>query len=167
MRTGSGQLLDEFLELATTAEDRTEAARCAYMHDRIDEEIVSDKGFWQEMRKLGLIPTTREALHGILLYELHDHFTNICVSPLGVPQIWFIPPRIKQILNAPPEGFQFKSVSVNDVILVVSHFRSRPEERMRFHTVSSPRLCQSSLMLLLQYRSDLTAVHVISFVSEI
>ena len=41
-RTGSRQLVDEFLELVTTIEDRTEAARCAYMHDRFDEAIGSN-----------------------------------------------------------------------------------------------------------------------------
>ena len=53
---GSLQLLDEFLKLATTTENWTEAASCAYMqymHDSIDEVIGRNKNFWQEMKKLG------------------------------------------------------------------------------------------------------------------
>ena len=113
-RTCSWQLLDEFPELAIMTEDWTKAAHYASNHDHTDEAIGSNKNFWQEMRQLGLIPKTIYAIHGFLPDRLNDHFAEISVSLLENPTEF-----LNKILTAPPEGFQFKSVSVNDVILVV------------------------------------------------
>ena len=54
----------EFLGLAKAGEEQSEAARCAYMHNRIGDTLDSGKNFWKERRNLGLIPKTSDALHG-------------------------------------------------------------------------------------------------------
>ena len=79
------QLLDEFLLLDFTAEVRTEAARCAYMHNKISDTLGSGKNFWKKMRNLGLIPKTSDALHGFMPDELNDHFSSIPISPSEDP----------------------------------------------------------------------------------
>ena len=55
-RTGSRTLLDEFLKFADLYEERSETARCAYMHNRICSTLDEKKNFWKEMRNLGLLP---------------------------------------------------------------------------------------------------------------
>ena len=90
------------------------------VHDHIDEAISSNKNFWQEIRKLGLISTTSDSLHGFLPDELNDHFANICVSPREDTT-----ESLNQILSASPEGLKYKSVNEKGVILAVSHFRSQ------------------------------------------
>ena len=117
-RTGSRKLLDEFLELADSYEKQEEIARCSYMHDRINNALDNNKNFWREMRTLGLIPSVSDALHGFLPEELN--FSNILVSPNEDPL-----DSLNLIDNAPPEGFTLKEVTVNDVILAVSHFRTQ------------------------------------------
>ena len=72
-RTGSKQLLNEFLLLASTAEARTEAASCAYMHNEINDTLGSGKNFWKEMGNLGLISKTSDSLHGFMPNELNAH----------------------------------------------------------------------------------------------
>ena len=75
-RTGSKQLLDEFLQLAFTAEARTEAARCAYMYNKISDTLGNGKYFWKEMRNLGLIPRTSDVLHGFIPDEINANFSS-------------------------------------------------------------------------------------------
>ena len=72
------------------------------------------------MRNLGLIPKASDALHGFLPDELNSFFSNISISTSEDPVV-----SSNIIVNAPPKGFVFKSVSVNEEILAVSHFKSQ------------------------------------------
>ena len=72
------------------------------------------------MRDLGLIPKVSDALHGFLPDELNLHFSNISISSHEDPIA-----SIDIINNASPDGFVLQKVSVNDVILAVSHFNSQ------------------------------------------
>ena len=69
---------------------------------------------------LGFIPKVNDALHGFLPEELNLYFPNISISPTEYNLI-----SLNVINNAPPDGFVFKKVSVNDVILAISHFKSQ------------------------------------------
>ena len=119
-RTGSRQLLTKFLGLAEAVEKQSEAARHAYMHNCISDTLDSDKSSWKEMRNLGLIPKTSDALHGFMPEELNKHFSSIAITSLEDPAESFA-----GISTAPPEGFCFTEVSKHDVILAVSHFKSQ------------------------------------------
>ena len=119
-RTGSRQLFNEYLELATEIENKTEIARNAYMHNRITSNLDTGKYFWLEMKNLGLIPKVSGALHGFLPEELNSYFSNISFSSSENSA-----DSINIILSASPDGFAFKEVTVNDVILAVSHFNSQ------------------------------------------
>ena len=90
------------------------------MHNRICNSIDTNKNFWSEMRKLGLLPKPSDALHGFLPEELSSNYTNISFSPLEDKAS-----SLHIISSATPEGFTFKEVTVNDVILAVSHFSSQ------------------------------------------
>ena len=119
-RTGSSQLLTEFIELAGAVEEQSEAARCADMHNRIGDTLDSGKIFWKEMRNLGLIPKASDALHGFMPEKLNKHFSAVAISSSEDPAESFA-----DISTAPPEGFYFTEVSEHDVILAVSHFKSQ------------------------------------------
>ena len=101
-------------------EERTEAARCAFMHNKIDNVLEDNKNFWKEMRKLGLLPTTDDALHGFSPDELNTHFSSISISSREDPD-----ESHDIISTARPSGFSFKPVTGNDVILAVTHFKSQ------------------------------------------
>ena len=75
------QLLDKFYVLINLCEEKNEASRSAYMHNRIDETLDNGKNFWREVRNLGLIPKASEALHGFMPDELNDYFLSIAISP--------------------------------------------------------------------------------------
>ena len=122
-RTGSRQLYDEYLSLANLVEKKSEIARCAYMHNRICNSLDTNKNFWSEMRKLGLLPKPSDALHGFLPEELNTYFSGISFSSSEVPTI-----SLNQISSASPDGFSFKQVTENDVILAVSHFQSQAKD---------------------------------------
>ena len=119
-RTGSRQLLNKFLELAKTVEEQTETARCAHLHDRIKDSLDSNKNFCREMRTLGLLPKSNGALHGFLPEELNAHYTGI-----SLPTSEDSKKSLRFINNASPDGFKFKQVTVNDIILAVKHFKSQ------------------------------------------
>ena len=95
-------------------------ARCAFMHNKINDVLDSNKNFWKELRKLGLLPGNSDALHGFMTDEINDHFAGISTSLhedlQGMRQ---------QLQNAPLEGFSFQPVSENDVVLTVSHFKTQ------------------------------------------
>ena len=90
------------------------------MHDKISYALEGNKNFWKEMRKLGLLPTPDGPLHGFSPDELNTHFLSISVSPLEDPTESY-----NTILTASPDGFTLQPVTVNDVILVVAHFKSQ------------------------------------------
>ena len=119
-RTGSRSLLNEFLVLANLYEEKSEAARHVYMHNRISNTLDKKGNFWKELKTLGLIPKASDALHGFLPEELNSFFSKISISPDEDPI-----DSINVINSAPPDGFAFKRVSKNDVILAISHFNSQ------------------------------------------
>ena len=119
-RTGSRELLNEFLILANIFEEQSEMARSAYMHNRICGALDANKNFWKEMRDLGLIPKANDALHGFSPEVINVHFSNISISANEDPSI------SRDIIDSTSlDGFSFKEVSNNDVILAVSHFKSQ------------------------------------------
>ena len=119
-RTVSRSLLNEFLALANSYEEKSETAHCAYMHNRICSTLDENGNFWKEMKTMGLIPKASDALHGFLPDELNLHFSKIAISPNEDPL-----ESINIVNNAPTDGFVFKRIPENDVILVVSHFNSQ------------------------------------------
>ena len=119
-RTGCRKYLNEFLSLANEYEVQSEIARCAYMHNRISTTLDDGKNFWNEMRKLGLIPKTSNALHGFSPEEPNSYLSNISISPTEDPTI-----SNSIVDGASLEGFAFKEITTNDVILAVSHFNSQ------------------------------------------
>ena len=119
-RTGSKKYLNEFLLLANEYEEQSESARCSYMHNRICGSLDANKNFWKEMKSLGLIPKVNDALHGFSPEELNSYLSNISISPTEDPSL-----PLNTIHSSSQEGFVFKEVSMNDVILAVSHFCSQ------------------------------------------
>ena len=79
-KNGSRAIYDEFLQQSQLVEAWTERAKCAFMHNKIIDALEENKNFWKEMRKLGLLPTTDDALHGFSPDELNTHFSAIPVS---------------------------------------------------------------------------------------
>ena len=71
------------------------------------------------MKSLGLIPKVNDALHGFSPEELNLYLSNISFSPTDSS----LP--LNLINNSSPEGFVFKEVTINYVILAVSHFCSQ------------------------------------------
>ena len=66
-----------------------------------------------------MIPIPKEALHRFSHNELNYHFAGVSVSPLEETV------DVDNILeNASQDGFKFKPVTSNDVILVIFHFFS-------------------------------------------
>ena len=122
-RTDSRQLFNEYLKLANLVETKSEIVRCAYMHNRICNSLDTNKNFWSEMRNLGLIPKPSDALHGLLPEELNSYFSGISFSSSEDPIT-----SLNQISSASPDGFTFKQVIKNDVILAVSHFQSQSKD---------------------------------------
>ena len=44
-RTGQRSLLEEFLEISNAAKEKIQMARCAFMHNKINDVLVSNKNF--------------------------------------------------------------------------------------------------------------------------
>ena len=120
LRTGHRPTLDKFLRLGELVEMQTDAARCAYMHTKIEEAIGKNKNVWKEIRNLGLLPSPRAELHGFTTEEIKSYFASISISPNEEYSY------AHNIINsASTNEFSFKLVTVNDVILAVSHFKSQ------------------------------------------
>ena len=104
------------MEKALLVEERTETARCAFMHNKIDNALEDNNNFWAETRKLGLFPTTDDALHGFSPDELNTNFLLISIFSLEDPD------ESHDIIST-ANGVSFKPVTTNDVILAVAHFK--------------------------------------------
>ena len=77
-----------------------EEARSAFLKNQISDALDEGKNMWKELRHLGLIPD-----------ELNSHFAGVSVSD------------VDSILESSGhEGFEFKPITINDVILAISHF---------------------------------------------
>ena len=103
-------------------EMQADAARCAYMHTKIGEAIGENKNVWKELRNFGLLSSPKAELHGLTTEEKNSNFASISISPNGEYSY------AHNIINsASTHRFSFKPVTVNDVILAVSHFKSQAE----------------------------------------
>ena len=60
---------------------QTDAARCAYMHTKIEEALGKNKNVWKELSYLGLLPSPRAAMHGFTTEEINVYFASISISP--------------------------------------------------------------------------------------
>ena len=90
-----------------TAKARTEASRCAYMHNKISDTLGSGKSFWKDMRKQGLIPKTSDALHGFWPDELNARFSSISISPSEDPA-----ESLDLLSSSYPDGFSFHQLKI-------------------------------------------------------
>ena len=72
------------------------------------------------MRSLGLIPTPRSDLHVFSLDTLNAYFAGVSTS-----QTENLDSTSEMIDSASHNGFNFKEVTLNDVILAVAHFSSQ------------------------------------------
>ena len=119
-RNRNFQLLSEFLELRKEIEERAEDARSAFLRNQTSDALDEEKNMWEELRHLGLILKFKEALHGFNPNELNSHFAGVLVSPLEDTA------DVDSILEGSGyEGFKFKPITINDVILAISHFSSQ------------------------------------------
>ncbi|KAG7196749.1 hypothetical protein KM043_000050, partial [Ampulex compressa] len=120
-RTGREDVLREFLKLGNEVDVRIEQERTNFLQDHLSSALENGKNIWREMRNLGLLPGAREdGLHGFGLEELNDHFAGVSVSTMED-----VDGGMGGVDGAGEEGFTFKPVSVEDVILAVSHFSSQ------------------------------------------
>ena len=69
---------------------------------------------------VGLIPTPRSDLHGFSLNDLNTYFASVSTS-----QSENLDTTSEMINSASHSGFNFKEVTLNDVILAVAHFSSQ------------------------------------------
>ena len=113
-------LLNELLQLTEQIEELSEIAHNNFVRNRLDEAIENKRDIWREMRNLGLIPTTRNDLHGFSLDELNSYFASVSTSSTEN-----LDDTVHLIESAPNYGFNFRKVTLNDVILAVAHFSSQ------------------------------------------
>ena len=93
----------------------------SFLHDHLTDALVAKKDIWKQMRNLGLLPKRKEEnLHGFTPEELNAHFAGISVSPFENME-----EAMDIIMPANEEGFQFKPVDFNTVVLAISHFSSQ------------------------------------------
>lgn len=118
--TGDSGLLDEFFRLRRQITDVTKLARTDYIRDRLKRTLDEGGNFWKELRSLGLLPKSANGLHGFSLNDLNEHFAAVSRSPTES-----VDEATSVINSVPEEGFTFKHVSLNDVILAVAHFTSQ------------------------------------------
>ena len=77
----------------------------------------------RNLRNLGLIPSPKAELHGFTTEEINSYFASVFISPNEEY------PYAHNIINsASSNGFSFKPVTVNDVILAVSHIESQGKD---------------------------------------
>ena len=94
-------------------------ARCAFMHNKINDVLDSNKNFWKELRNLGLLPENSDALHGFMTDKLNYHITSSISTHEDLQGMQ------QKLQNPPLEDFSFQPVSENDVALAVSHFKTQ------------------------------------------
>ena len=118
LRTGYRPTLDKFLRLCESVEMQADAARCAFMHTKIIEVIGENKNVWKEL--CNLLFSRRAELHGFTTQEMNSYFASISIS---LNEEYSYAHNIRN--SASINGFSFKPVTVNDIILAVSHFKSQ------------------------------------------
>ena len=98
----------------------TEQERIKYISDKLTDTLDNKRNFWKDLRNLGLLPTAASELHGFSLGELNRHFAGVpCSSTENALDV------LNVIESAPDEGFSLNPITLNDVILAVSHFSSQ------------------------------------------
>ena len=113
-------LLNELLQLTEEIETLSEAAHNDFICSRLDDAIENNRDIWREMKNLGLLPTPRSDLHGFPLNDLNTYFAGISTS-----QSENLDNVSEMINSASHNGFNFREVTLNDVILAVSHLSSQ------------------------------------------
>ena len=112
--------MTELLQLNEQAELLTETSRNTFIHDRLDEALTNGQDFWRELKHLGLLPNPKSDLHGFSPDEINDHFSKVSFSDTentdAIEEV---------IMSATDEGFKFREVTLNDVILAVAHFKTQ------------------------------------------
>ena len=119
-KNGSRTIYNEFLRQLQLVEERTERAICTFMCNKLSDALEDNKNFWKEMRKLGPLPTTDDALNGFSPDELNTYFSAISASSQEDP-----PESSKLISTISLNRFTFQPVTANDVILAVAYFKSQ------------------------------------------
>ena len=117
-KTQNAGLLSEFLEWCLEIE-RTEDVRNAISKNQISKALDEEKNIWKKLQHLGFIPKPKEVLYGFSPNELNSHFWGVSVSSLKETV-----DADKILENASQDGFKFKPVTSNDVILAIFHFFS-------------------------------------------
>ena len=72
------------------------------------------------MINLGLLPTPRSDLYGFSPDDLNKYFAGVSTSPFENNDESY-----ELINSASNDGFYFTEVTLNDIILAVSHFSSQ------------------------------------------
>ena len=118
-RTGQLTLYEEFITLRKQIDEQIDLAKTSYLQARLSDAL-SDGNVWKELRGLGLLSKHTEDWKGFTPDELNCHFAGVSVSPRDDSEICR---RIISIGNS--EGFSFKPLNCNDVVIAISHFSSQ------------------------------------------
>ena len=118
-RTQNVKYLEDFIVLRGEAECRTTEARTNYYYNKLSDALHSNN-IWKELRGLGLLPRSKDELNGFSPDDLNRHFASVSISPHENPSL-----HINIINSADESGFAFKPVTLNDVIISISHFSSQ------------------------------------------
>ena len=88
-----------------------------FLNECLSEALENGQDIWKELRNFGLLPTPKSDLHGFSLDDLNTFFAGVSYSPTESLQ------EITSLIEAAfTEGFKFRGVSLNYVILAVKHF---------------------------------------------
>ena len=125
---GRTQWLDEFLRLSNEVDLRITQERDSFLHKQRSAVLDENKDIWMKMHNLGLLPKRKkEDHHGFTPGQLNSNFAGISVSSLenleDAMDISYHHYDI--IMTAQEEGFSFKPVNINDVVLAITHFCSQ------------------------------------------
>ena len=75
------------------------------------------------LRQLGLLTSPKAELHGFATEEINSYFASISISPN------YQYSNSHNLINSgSTNGFSFKPVTISDVVLTVSHFKSQTQE---------------------------------------
>ena len=104
-------------KVCNKTEKKAEAARNAYLQACIGDALDNKKNMWKELRHLGLLSETEDALHCFSPDELNAHFAGVSISPLkGIEDAASI------FEEAGAGDFAFRPVGFGDVELAVKNF---------------------------------------------
>ena len=58
VKTGQCHLLVALFDICNIAEEKLQMVRCAFMYNKVNDVLDSNKKFWKELWNLGLLPGT-------------------------------------------------------------------------------------------------------------